>query len=255
MLCLLVGCGHTPEMRSPRLLQAIEFNQQGEKEFRRGEFQSAIDNFQASLQINESIEHLNGIAINLINLAKACQSLNDFTAAHHFVDILLQEKVLRFSDEYLAAAATQKSLLFLRQNEVEESARWIDNAVKWCVKCSMVGVIFNVRSNIALRMNDGVQAAYWGELGLRENKRRSSVEYANSLRLLARAKLLNNLASGALPLLEEALALDKQSGDPDKIAYDMNVMADVYASLGEQDKAQEYRARGMRVTERFLGLE
>jgi len=247
MILLLAACGHMPETRSPRLLQAIEFNQQGEKAFRYGEYQSAIDNFQESLRLNESVENLDGIAINRINLAKSYQELENFAEAQRHVDSVLQENVLRFSDVYLAAAATQKSILSLSRNEVDEATRWIDKAVDMCGKCSLQGVMFNVRGSIALRRNDAAMAAHWGELALKENKERSPMEYANSLRLLARAKLSGNAAAGALPLLEQALLLDKQLGTSEKIAQDMNVMADVYLSLGEQDKAHEYSERAKRV--------
>lgn len=248
---LLAACGHMPESRSPRLLQAIEFNQQGEKAFRYGEYLSAIDNFQESLHLNESVENLDGIAINRINLAKSYQALENFSEAHRYVDSLLLENVLRFSDDYLAAAATQKSVLSLSQNDLAEATRWIDKAVDLCGKCSLRGVMFNVRSSIALRRNDAATAALWGELALKENKARSPVEYANSLRLLARAKLSGNAAAGALPLLEEALAMDKKLGTPEKIAQDMNVMADVYLSLGDKEKAREYGERAKRVMAKF----
>lgn len=245
---LLTACAHTPETRSPRLIQATDFNQEGEKAYRYGEYQSAIENFQASLLINESVENLDGIAINLIDLAKSYQAIESLNEAHRAVDRILQDKVLHFPDEYLAAAAAQKSLLLLSQNDLVDAARWVDKAMSWCAQCRVRGTVLNVQSNIALRRNDAVAAARWAEMALKENKGRSPVEYANSLRLLARAKLSGNNAGAALPLLEEALELDKRLGMPAKIAYDMNIIAEVYLALGDQNKAYGYRERARRVS-------
>lgn len=251
MVLLLSACAHTPEVRSPRLLQAIDYNQHGEKAFRHEDYQLAIDNFQASLLINESVENIDGIAINRLSLSRSYQAIENLSEAHRFVDELLQDSVLHFSEQYMAAAAAQKSVLLLSQNELEEAAHWIDKAASFCGKCSLQGSILNLRSSVALRQNDAAAAVHWSELAVNENKPHSPLEYANSLRLLARARLLGNAAAGALPLLEEALALDKKTGTPEKIAYDMNVMADAYRSLGEEAKAREYDERARRVMEKF----
>jgi tetratricopeptide (TPR) repeat protein len=251
LVLLLAACAHTPEARSPQLLHAIDFNQQGEKAFRSGEYLFAIDYFNKSLLKNESIENLDGIAINRINLAKSYQAVNNFTEAHRVLDGVLLENLLKFPDEYLAAAATQKSLLLLSQNEDVEAARWNDKAVSLCGNCRFQGTIFNVQSTIALRRKDAAAATHWGELGVKVNRASSPLEYANSLRLLARAKLAGNAAAGALPLLEEVLVLDKKLGTPEKISLDMNIMAEAYALLGEKQKSREYGERAKRVMEKF----
>ena len=252
---LLAACAHAPQTQSTRLLQAIDLNQQGEKAFRHHEYQIAIENFQASLLLNESLENPDGIAINRINLAKSYQAIDHLDEAHHMVDQLLQDSVLHFPDIYLAAAATQKSLLLLSRNEIAEAVNWIDKAANWCKPCSMLGTIYNVRSNIALRSNDAVAAAHWAELALKENKGSSQIEYANSLRLLARVKLSGNDAQAALPLLEEALALDKTLGLPEKIAYDLKIMADAYLVLGNANAASNYLERARRVSGILLKTE
>lgn len=248
LLLLLAACAHAPQTQSPLLLQAIDLNQQGEKAFRHREYQTAIEDFQASLLLNESVENQDGIAINRINLAKSYQAIEHFSDAQRMVDQLLQDGVLHFPDIYLAAAATQKSLLLLSRNEVAEAAIWIDKAINWCQRCTMKGTIFNVQSNIALRSGNAVAAIHWAELALKENKGNSQSEYANSLRLLARAKLSGNDAKAALPLLEEALVLDKALGLPEKIAYDMNVLADAYLALGDANAASNYLERARRVS-------
>lgn len=243
---LLTACGHKPELRSPREQQAIDFNRQGETAFRYGEYRLAIDHFQASLRMNETIENIDGIAINRINLAKSYQALGDLAGSQREADSLLQERVLQFAPAHLAAAAIQKSLLLLQQGQADAAQEWIDRARDYCAdRCDARGVMLNVRTGIALARGDAATAAQWGEQALKENN--TPVEHANALRLLAEARLMAGASGAALPLLQEALTQDKQLGATTKIAMDMELLARACAASGDPDKAREFGERARRV--------
>ncbi len=245
----LVGCGHTPEMRSPRLIQAIEFNQQGEKAFNQGDFNLAISNFQESLHLNQSLENIDGIAVNQLNLAKVFQMQGNLSESHRYTDNLLSERILHFSSGHLAAAATRKSLLLLQQHDLAMADHWIEQASVFCdEKCSLSGSILNVKTLIALERGDTAAAVILSDRALKGNAEASRLERANALRLAGKARFMSREYAQSLSLLEQALALDKQLGLPEKITSDMELLAMAHAAVGDAQKAEEYQERAKRVT-------
>jgi tetratricopeptide (TPR) repeat protein len=247
-LVLLTACGHVEETRSARQQQATEFNQRAQRAFQRGEYQIAATFYENALQIDVAIENVNGIAINLLNLAKVSQALGNTAVAQRYLDSLLQDKALQYSPTHLAAAAVQKSLLRLQEDDVVGAAIWVDKAAVNCTAdCKLTGVIDNARASIALRASDVDKALYWSERSAAENKDASPLEYANSLRLLASAKLLKNEPDTALHLLEEALVIDKSQGLPEKIRQDLLLFAQAHEKSGRVELAAQFRDRAARI--------
>ena len=116
-LVLLSACGHVEEIRSARLEQATEFNQRAQRAFQRGEYQAAAALYENALQLDVAIENVNGIAINTLNLARVNQVLGKNALAQRYLDSLLEDKALHFAQAQLAAAAVQKSLLRLQEDD------------------------------------------------------------------------------------------------------------------------------------------
>ena len=247
-LLLLSACGHVEEFRSARLEQATEYNQRAQRAFQRGEYQSAATYYENALLLDVAIENANGIAINTINLARVNQVLGNTALAQSYLDRLLADKALNYPAPQLAAAAVQKSLLRLQDNDVTGAMEWVEKAAAYCTSdCAISGVIDNARASIFLRMNDADKALYWGERGAGKNKNTSQLEYANSLRLGASAKLLKNAPDAALRSSEEALVIDKLLGLPEKIRQDLLLSAQAHEKLGHADLAAQYRDRAARI--------
>ena len=247
-LLLLAGCGHVEETRSARQQQATEFNQRAQRAFQRGEYQAAAALYENALQLDAAVENVNGIAINMLNLAKVNQVLGNTALAQRYLDSLLQDKALQYQPAHLAAAATQKSLLRLQENDAAGATTWVDKAAVWCTTdCTLTGVIDNARASIALHANDADKALYWSERAASENKGASPLEYANSLRLTASAKLVKNEPDIALRLLEEALAIDKSLGLPEKIRQDLLLSAQAQEKSGRIEQAAQFRERAARI--------
>jgi len=245
---LLAACGHVEEMRSARLEQATEFNQRAQRAFQRGEYQSAATLYENALLLDVAIENVNGIAINTLNLARVNQVLGQNALAQRYLDSLLEDKSLQYPAAQLAAAAVQKSLLRLQENDATGATEWVEKSAAFCVRdCPLSGVIDNARASIALRTNDADKALYWSERAASENKNASPLEYANSLRLAASAKLLNSDPDAALRLSEEALVIDKTLGLPEKIRQDLLLSEQAHTKLGHAELAAQYRDRAARI--------
>ncbi|ADE11971.1 Tetratricopeptide repeat protein [Sideroxydans lithotrophicus ES-1] len=251
MLCgllLLSACGHVEELRSARQEQATDLNQRAQRAFQRGEYQVAARLYESALQLDVAIENVNGIAINVLNLARVNQMLGKTELAERYLDSLLDDKALHYASTQLAAAATQKSLLRLQQNDESGATKWVERAAVYCVSdCPLSGVIDNARASIALRANDADKTLHWSERAASENRNASPLEYANSLRLSASAKLMKNEHDAALKLLEESLGIDKSLGLPEKIRQDLLLSAQVYEKMGQAERAAEYHDRAARI--------
>lgn len=248
--CLLLSaCGQkVPVVRSPRHEQAIELNQRAQRAFVRGEYLAAEGLYSSSLQLDVATENVEGIAINMLNLSKVNMALDRPQIAQQYLDRILQDKALQYSATHLAAASLQYSLLRLRMGDVLSATAWADKAAENCISdCKLSGVIANLRANIAIQSNDVAQALKWSEHAVSINKNESQIEHANALRLQGHARFLNREFEAALPLLEAALSIDKSLGLPEKIRYDLNLLAEVCEKLNKAELSKQYRARASRI--------
>lgn len=247
-LLLLSACSHEAPVLNMRQEQAIEFNRHAQHAFLRGEYQVAAGLYESALQLDSAIENVDGIAVNLLNLAKVNLALGKPESARQYLDSLLQDKALQYPPKHLAAAAAQYGILSLQAGDVVAAKTWTDKASTYCASdCKLSGVIANLRANIAIRLSDAEQAVYWGERAVAANKDESRIEYANALRLLAQARLLKQEFSAALPLLDEALVIDKTLGLPEKIQLDLSLLAQAQDKLGRMEAATLYRERAARI--------
>ncbi|MDH2915939.1 MAG: hypothetical protein PXX77_03585 [Gallionella sp.] len=254
VILLLSACGQqAPVVRSPRQEQAIDLNQRAQRAFMRGEYQTAAGLYGNALQIDVAIENIDGVAINLLNLAKVNIALNKPDIAQRYLDQILRDKALQYQGQHMAAASVQYSLLRLRAGDIPAAASWADKAVDLCTSgCELNPVIANLRANIAIQSGDSEQALYWSVRAVSANRGESKIEYANALRLQGQAKMLKQDFEAALPSLDEALSIDKTLGLPEKIRQDLHLLAQVNEKLGRTELAGQYRDRAARVASMLL---
>src|SRR5450830_1687389 len=89
-LVLLVACAGAPkEPQNERLTQAVDYNRRGEAALKQGDQRRALALYEAALRADLSIENLNGVAINSINLARVHQLLGENALAHQRLDAVL----------------------------------------------------------------------------------------------------------------------------------------------------------------------
>jgi len=247
----LTACGQTAPARNARLELAAEHSQSAQRAYDRGDYLVALRQYEMALQVDAAVENISGVAIDILNLARVNQMLGRQEVANAYLDKLLQDDALVYEKSYLATAATQKSLLLLQQGDENGARLWLEKASAWCVaECSLASVIDNARAAIALREKDSDQALHWADRAASASRGDSPLEYANALRYMSEARLMRGEFSTALRLADEALALDKSLGLPEKIKQDLLLLAAAYEGQGDAVQAKRFRERASRIVAR-----
>ncbi len=81
-LVTLSGCGAKHPTLSDAHLSAVKLNQRAESSFKNSDYENALRLYNEALKINRSIENIDGIAINIINMAATYRKLGDKDNAH-----------------------------------------------------------------------------------------------------------------------------------------------------------------------------
>ena len=251
LLCcvlFLTACGQSAPARNARLELAADHSLSAQRAFNRGDYHVALRQYEMALQVDVAVENVPGIAIDILNLARVNQMLERYDEANAYLDKLLQDSALEYGTAYLAAAATQKSLLMLRQGDVAGARLWLEKASAWCIaECTLTGVIDNARAAIALREKDADQALHWADRAASSSRNDSPLEYANALRHMSEARLMRREFQAALRLADEALAVDKTLGLSAKIRQDLLLSASAYEGQGDAEQAERFRERASRI--------
>lgn len=254
LLCcvlFLSACGQTAPTRNARLELAADYSQSAQHAYNRGDYHAALRQYEMALRVDVAVENVPGIAIDMLNLARVNQMLERHDVANAYLDKLLEDRALEYGASNLAVAATQKSLLVLRQGDVAGARLWLEKASAWCVAdCALASVIDNARAAIALREKDADQALHWAERAASSSRNVSPLEYANALRYMSEARLMRREFPAALRLADEALAVDKMLGLPAKIRQDLLLAAGAHEGLGDVEQAERFRERASRIVVR-----
>jgi tetratricopeptide (TPR) repeat protein len=247
---LLPACSSdAPPVRSVAHEQAIELNQRALRAFQRGEYQAAADLYDSALRLDSAIENIDGIGLNLINLAKVNQTMGKLQVAQLYLDRLLMDSTLEYPAGQLVTASVQSALLQLQIGNVAAAKVWAEKADRYCSSdCSQEGLLANLHANISLQSGEGDEALRWGERAVSLNKGETQLEYANALRVLAQAKLSKGQFAPALALLNEVIVIDKALGVPVKIRHDLMLLSRVYEKMGNTALASQFRERAERIT-------
>lgn len=253
LACILVltACGQAAPVRNARLEMAAEHSLNAQRAFNRGDYHVALRQYEMALQVDVAVENIPGIAIDTLNLARVNQMLGRQQVANAYLDKLLQDGALEYESQFLAAAAVQKSLLTLQKGDEKGAQSWLEKAVGYCAgNCEIRNVIDNARAAIALRAKDADAAMQWAERAASASRGDSPSEYANALRYMSEARLMQGEFTQALRLAEEALAVDKTLGGPEKIRQDLLLSASACDGQGDVEQARRFRDRASRIVTR-----
>lgn len=249
LLTALAACASkVPAPANPRQEAAVQLNQRAQQAFQRGEWSTAEALYGQALRLDVALENEDGIALNLLNLARVQTAQGRYAEAQGWLQQLLEDKALTYPAPHRAAAAVQSGLLRLRAGDLAGARQRATEAEAHCGKdCPHGGAIANLRANIALQAGEGEEAVRWAELAQRQTRDQGGVEQANALRLLARARLAQGKFSEARSLLDTVLQTDKALGLPDKIREDLLLLAQTAGAQGQAAEAARYRERAARV--------
>ncbi len=256
---LLAACGGAPpQAQNERLAQAADYNRRGEAALKQGDYRRALAYYREALRIDLSVEHSEGIAINSINLARAHQLAGESALAHQALDGLLGASALRLAPEFLAAARLRKALLYQDEGKLADASVWAERSEALCqdAVCAWRGTLLNLRARLALARADAAAAQALAGQALAVNRTRAAgEEIANSLRLQAEASIRQQQFAAALVSLDEALALDKGLGLPERIEADLTLIGEAHAGAGNAEQAREFRLRAASVSKQRLPAE
>lgn len=247
------ACAQLPESPdSARHAAAIEANRRGDAYFRRGELDRAVQQYREALRLALSIEDVNGIAVNAVNLSIAYQRLGRMDDARASLAPLLEQRRLAFPPASLAQAALRRAILELDERRLAAAADWAGQAAAHCgpQRCALAGAIQNVKARLALEAGQLQTAAASAKAALEASRASGDrIETANALRLLGDTALRAGDAAAALAPLGEALDIDRQLALPRKIRLDLVGLGRASALRGERGAARAYFERALAVSE------
>ena len=251
---MLAACAQLGSTRQipERELAAIEANQLAESLFRRGDFEGAAKNYREALRIARSIEAVDDIAANVVNLSIALQRLGRPAEARAVLALVGEQSVLSFAPTRLAQVALRRSILELEERQLKAAAEWADKAGSYCkdASCSLLASVFNVKGQIALESASGQLVASNAVIALKAARDSGNqVEIANALRLLGQAATLKGDTREAYGHLSEALEIDRQLGLPSRIGMDLVAFGKAKARGGDRRAAATYYERALAVME------
>jgi len=246
---LLAGCGGARQLyRSAPLEREIELNRKATTAFERGQHETALSGYREALRISRAIEHVDGIAANLLDLAAVYRVIGDGEKAALAADEILTEGKLAFSPVQRSSAAYLRALLFTDQNALTDASRLAAQARALCREsaCGQEGRIVNLQARIAFLAGDRAAALAAAFEALALNREvKADEETANSLRIAADVRSVFGELAKAREGYEEALVLDKKLGLAAKIRLDLIRLGDVAAGQGRGEDARVYYRRAL----------
>lgn len=244
LLILLSGCASHPDTRSIRHKQALEWAQQGEKAYLRGNVEQSRQYYEKALQFNITIENAHGIASNTLSLAQIHLDLGEYDLAGAKLQLVLDNRDNIFAADMRAEAAARYTQLALLLKQTDQAVGMAQQAQILCEvsRCAIEAAILNLQAQTAFVRGDLRRSAELAQQAAAKAGKQPT-ELANAWRLQAEIMLRGGVAADAVLLLEKALSLDKQLGLPKKIALDLHLLAEAKDMLGFREEAESCRSR------------
>lgn len=246
------GCGGAKQVVRPALLEReIELNRKATTAFERGLTETALAGYREALQISRAIEHVDGIAANLLALAAVYRAAGDGAQAAGAVDEILADGKLGFSPGQRSSAAYLRALLFTDAGAFPDASQRATQALALCraSECRHEGRIVNLQARIAFLAGDRAAALAAALQALALNREaKADEETANSLRIAADVRSALGELAAAEQGYREALALDKKLGLPAKIRLDLLRLGDVAAGQRRREDARDWYRRALEVS-------
>lgn len=253
-LALLAACvAQPPASPAPSAEAAvIEANRRADAYLRSNDLEGAARQYREAIRLARSVEDIEGIAANAINLSIVYQRLGRTDDARASLDLLLERGQLPYSSERMAQAALRRSVLDLEERRTVSAGEWLDRAAGYCGQrgCAVSSAIHNVRGQLALEAGRLDQAAGSAKTALSTSRSSGDrAEYANALRLLGTISMRTGDASAAAAYLGEALAIDRELAVPRKIYLDLIALGRASALRGDRGAARSFYERARAVSE------
>ncbi len=251
LVALIAACAAAPiERGSPAQARLSEAQARAAAFARSGDYAGAARFYGEALRIATSLENADAIAANAINLSIVDQWLGRDAEARAALAAVLDEPRAGFSERRKTQAELRRAILEAGSGNLGAAEIWAGEAERRCAtRCEYAAAILNVRAQLALDSGHAAEAARLASAALeRAGGEAGRPEAANALRTLGRARHAQGDATRAIEPLSQALAIDRELGDPRKILADLNELARAAEAMGDVRAARDYRERGLAVS-------
>ena len=253
----LSACGTAPPEPSPAVREAVNYNQRAARALRAGRIDAARNLYESALRVDRSVENADGIAVNLLGLARVEQAAGNLPAAQAHLDTVLADAPLALPVARKAEAAARRALIGFDAGDNALAADWAKRAEELClpVACPARAAIANLRARASLIAGNPANAILFARRALDASGGANAgaadeprVERANANRTIGESALAFRDSRLARQALAEALALDQALGRPDRIRRDLLLLAQAHRLDGDHDGARSHIRRAIDVS-------
>lgn len=254
------GCGGTKPVAQPAQTASQSYSKLADAEQRAAMLMRAADLEGAAAQYGEAariaatVENVDAVAGNSINQSIVYQWLGRDADARDALSRVLDDPRRPFSDRRRLQAELRRAIVDLALQNPVSAATFAERAEQRCAgNCEYAATILNVQAQIALEGSRAADAEQLASRAVdRARSRNDRAEQANALRMLGKARRVQNNAKEAIAPLEQALAIDRDLVDPRKILADLTELSLASSAAGNRDAAKDYYERALTVS-RALG--
>jgi tetratricopeptide (TPR) repeat protein len=241
---LLAACS-TPPARSTAQIRAQGFNTQGMDRYKAGDLPHALSYFEQALQVAQSVEDDDAIAVARLNLSMVYLGMGRQDEALKQLDGVLDDPRLAFSNDRRAEAALRRAMA-VQAGDRAAAAQGLDRADALCgSRCGVRGKILNLKAYLALQAGHAEEGLRFAQQAQGALAKDDALERANALRLQGSACIALGTPAAAAAPLAEALKLDKAAGASEKIYQDLLLLGQ--ASADRPEAARDYWTRAREV--------
>jgi tetratricopeptide (TPR) repeat protein len=256
VLVIAAGCGGTKPPPTPAQSSSQSTSRLADAEgraaalMRAGDLEGAAKQYGEAARIAATVENADAVAANAINQSVAYQWLGRDADARDALSRVLDDPRRPFPERRRLQAELRRAIVELSLQNPVAAATFAERAEKRCANtCENAATILNVQAQIALEGSRPADAEPLATRALeRARSRNDRAETANALRLLGKARRVQNNPKEAIAPLEQALAIDRDLADPRKILADLTELSLANSAAGNRDAAKDYYERALTVS-------
>jgi len=218
---------------------------------RAGDLAGAARQYGEAARLAATVENTDAVASNAINQSVVYQWLGRDADARDSLARVLDDPRRPFSERRRLQAELRRAIVDLALQNPVSATTFAERAAQRCpnLSCEFGATILNVQAQIALESSRAAEAEQLATRAAeRARARNDRAETANALRMLGKARRAQDNAKGAIPPLEQALAIDRDLADPRKILADLTELSLANSAASNRDAARDYYERAVTVS-------
>jgi tetratricopeptide (TPR) repeat protein len=243
ILVFFAGCASKKpfEVKSPALESAERLEHRGSAAYAKGDSAGAAKDFQMAAYVYESLAMTDALANTQLSLARI-----DSDDGRPLEALARVNRVLNLPNTSVALAPSTRLLaqgraatLHLQQKNLSAAGAALAAAEDLCTgTCEASSALSTLRAHWHLASGDAAAAKAKASAAL--NQAGTPSDKANALRSLAHIGLAQGQYLEATQDGAQALALDQSIGASSRVIADLDLLASIYAKVGEANKATQY---------------